>query len=72
MPKGYYQTDKHRGRPKGRKNTKPPRIAPDMLAEFTEQMAFRCTPEQRERLEWYAAQQRITVAEALRRLVEHI
>lgn len=68
MPKGVYAGNT--GRPRGAKDKRPRMIAPSFEGEMTEQMAFRCTPEQRRRLEAYAGKHGITVAEALRRMID--
>jgi len=70
MPKGVYIGNK--GRPPGAKDKRPRMIAPSFEGEMTEQMAFRCTPEQRKRLEAFAAKHGITVAEATRRIIDRL
>lgn len=58
------------GRKKGQKDQAQRFIAATMASEYTEQMAFRCSEEHRKRLEAYARRRGLTVAEAMRRLIE--
>lgn len=60
------------GRPKGAKDVTKRMIAPGQAAEMEEQVSFRCTPQQRRRLEDVARRRGVDVSELLRNLIDQL